>query len=31
LDFAVSHQKSNIQGSGSEYDTRAWGQIQTEF
>lgn len=31
LDLAVSHQKSKIEGVDSESETRAWGQIRTEF
>ncbi len=31
LDLTVSHQKSKIEGVDSESETRAWGQIRTEF
>ncbi|MDO9205800.1 ShlB/FhaC/HecB family hemolysin secretion/activation protein [Methylotenera sp.] len=31
LNFAVSHQKSQVDGVASENETRAWGQIQAEF
>jgi hemolysin activation/secretion protein len=31
LDFTVSHQKSKIEGVQAESETRAWGQISTNF
>lgn len=31
LDLTVSHQRSKIEGVNSESETRAWGQIRTEF
>lgn len=31
LGLAVSHQKRDIDGSGSEHETRAWGQLQVSF
>lgn len=31
LDLTLSHQKSQIEGVDSESETRAWGQIRTEF
>jgi hemolysin activation/secretion protein len=31
LDLTVSHQRSKIEGVDSESETRAWGQIRTEF
>ncbi len=31
LDLTLSHQRSKIEGIDSESETRAWGQIRTEF
>ncbi len=31
LGLAVSHQRSDVEGTASESETRAWGQIQMEF